>query len=102
MKPATIISLLIAFLSAFSPNFWVFAIGRFLLGLLAPGTVVMFFVVTSEMTGSRYRPLAGIILWFFFTIGLVILGLVAMSVQTWKMLMVYSTAPYLVLLIFIL
>ncbi|XP_066936713.1 solute carrier family 22 member 15-like [Clytia hemisphaerica] len=101
MKPATIISLLIAFLSAFSPNFWVFAIGRFLLGLLAPGTVVMFFVVTSEMTGPRYRPLAGIILWFFFTIGLVILGLVAMSVPTWKMLMVYSTAPYFVLLIFI-
>ena len=102
MKPATIISMLIAFLSAFSPNFWVFAFSRFLLGLLAPGTIAMFFVVTSEITGPRYRPLAGIILWFFYTVGLVIVGLVGMKIHTWKMLMVYSTAPYFIILPFIL
>lgn len=101
MKPATIIVMIIAFLSSFSPNYWVFAVSRFLIGLLAPGTVVMFFVLTSEMVGSKYRPFMGIILWFFFTVGLVILGLVAMKVKTWKMLMIYSTAPYLIFLPFL-
>lgn len=98
VMPCTVSAFLVAFLSSFSPNFWVFGITRLLLGFFAPGTTVMFFIIASEMVGPKFRPLAGIMLWLFFTLSLIIVGFVAMHVRTWKMLMIYSTAPYLILL----
>lgn len=96
--PCTVCAMVVAFLSSFSPTFWVFGVTRFLLGFFAPGTVVMFFIIVSEMVGPKFRPLAGITLWLFFTLSLIIVGVVAMYVRQWKMLMVYSTAPYMILL----
>ena len=98
MVPCTLLAIIVAFLSSFATHYWLFAISRFIIGFAAPGTITMFFVVASESVGPRYRPITGITLWIFFTLSLVILGVVAMHVREWKWLMIYSTAPYFILL----
>jgi len=49
------------------------------------------------MVSTKHRPAAGIILWFFFTVAISFQGVLAMYVREWKYLMLYSTAPYLIL-----
>ncbi|XP_065678619.1 organic cation transporter-like protein isoform X2 [Hydra vulgaris] len=94
MIPCNIIVISVAFVSAFSPTYWLFACSRFVVGFFGSINIAMMFILSSELVGLRYRPAAGIILWFFFTLALVMLGLVAMKVRKWKMLMIFSTAPY--------
>ncbi|XP_002154920.2 solute carrier family 22 member 15 [Hydra vulgaris] len=92
--PCNIVVISVAFVSAFSPTYWLFACSRFVVGFFGGTTLAIMFILSSELVGSRYRPTAGIVLWFFFTFALVMLGLVAMKVRKWKMLMIVSTAPY--------
>jgi len=101
MIPCLLVSMLVAFLSSFSPSYWWFAMSRFIIGLCGPGTVSLFFLVSSEMVSTKHRPGSGIILWFFFTIAVSFQGVLAMYVREWKYLMLYSTAPYLILVPFI-
>lgn len=96
--PCFIIGIAAALLSSFSPSYEWFAASRFIIGLLSPGTMIVYFIVASEMTTTRHRSFTGVSLWIFYTIALVILGVVAMHVRQWKWLMLYSTAPYFVLM----
>ena len=58
------------------------------------------FVMASEFVGTKYRPLSGIILWAFFTVALIILGVQAYFIREWKKLFIISTVPYVFVLAF--
>jgi len=89
------ISITVAFFSSFSPSYSWFVLSRFLRGMCTP--IGLFFLMSSEMVSTKHRPAAGIILWFFFTVAISFQGVLAMYVREWKYLMLYSTAPYLIL-----
>ena len=61
---------------------------------------MLMFVLMSEYVGPKWRPFAGITLWLSFAASVVVLGVIAYFVQTWKMLMILTTAPYSFCLIF--
>ncbi len=86
--------MVVGFVSIFSPNFWVFLATRIIVGFFTPGAGVQMFVMASEFVGNKHRPLAGIILWFFFGLALVMLGVKAYFIRKWKMLFIVCTAPY--------
>ena len=90
-------TIVMAFISSFSTAYWQFALSRFVIGFTASVIIPLMFVIASELVGTKYRAATGINLWIWFTLALVIMGVVAMYVRTWKMLMIFSTAPYFVL-----
>ena len=94
--------ILVSFLSAFSPNFAVFAVCRLVVGLFKPGTVVGAYVVSGELVGPRYRPLAGTLMWILFAVSLVLTGVKAYFVREWKTLMIICSAPYAFVFLFFL
>ena len=85
---------LTGFLSAFSPNFTLFVVCRFVLGVFRPGTIIGAYVVAGELLGPRYRPAAGTALWVLFSASLVLTGVKAYFIREWKMLVIACSAPY--------
>ena len=98
--PSIAMVIAIGFVSAFSPNFWLFLTTRIIIGFFLPGNGVLMFVMASEFVGERYRPMCGILLWAAFTLGLVILGVQAYFIREWKTLLIVCTAPYIFVLAF--
>jgi len=96
LVPSQVILVTVGLINAFSPNLTVYIITRFIIGFFIPGIMVSTFVLASEFVGPKYRPLAGILLWGFFALGLIILGTQAYFVRTWKILTIICTAPYIV------
>lgn len=99
LYPCLMTTLLVGLLSAFMPEIYSFVVCRFVIGFFAPGAGVQMFILISEFVGYKYRPMAGILLWFFFTIGLCLLGLKAYFIRQWKLLMIVCTAPYLFMIV---
>lgn len=81
LYPCLMTTLLVGLLSAFMPEIYSFVVCRFVIGFFAPGAGVQMFILISEFVGYKYRPMAGILLWFFFTIGLCLLGLKAYFIR---------------------
>jgi len=92
---------IISFLSAFSPNFATFAVCRFIVGFLKPGTVVGAWVVAGELLGPKYRPAAGAAMFILFSVSLIITGVKAYFIREWKILVIACSAPYLIGCVFV-
>ena len=97
---STFMMLLCSLVAPFVNNIYAFIVMRFLVGFFIPGGAIIMFILISEIVGSSRRALAGIILWFFFTFSLCLLGLTAYFIREWKTLFLVCTAPYFVLLLF--
>ena len=98
--PSLAMVMLIGFGSSFLPSYWPFLVSRFIVGFFTPGCGVQMFVLASEFVGPKYRAFAGTILWFFFGVALMLLGLKPYHIRTWKMLLIASTVPYIFVLAF--
>ncbi|XP_066923418.1 solute carrier family 22 member 3-like [Clytia hemisphaerica] len=84
-------------LSAYMPDSSLFITLRFLTGFFVGG--IGSFVMITEVTGEKWRPFAGNLLWIFYAIALCILPLKAYFIDSWKVLVVVCSAPYLILLL---
>ncbi|WAR08259.1 ORCT-like protein [Mya arenaria] len=82
-----------AFGSAFAPNYGAFVIFRFVQGASNSGIFMSLFVIGVELVGPSYRVAAGIIIEFFWCIGLFLLCLVAYFVRTWNILLLVLACP---------
>ena len=100
LLPSITAIIVIGFLSSFSPNFTTYIIARILIGFFIPGGAVQMFVLISEYVGPKWRPAAGITLWLAFSVSVVLLGAIAYYVQKWKILMIITTAPYAICVLF--
>ena len=83
------------FLSAFMPTIALFILFRFIAGFLMVGANC--FIMISEIVGGKYRAPAGNFIWLFLTAGLCLLPLQAYLIDSWKMLIVAGSVPYLVM-----
>lgn len=89
-------ALMMIFMSAgaFSPNLWVYILFRVLTGFTLPGNIVNTFVIITEYTGPKRRPLAGRLQWTTACFGLIIMGITAMYIKSWKILTLTAIVPY--------
>ncbi|XP_065064769.1 organic cation transporter protein-like isoform X2 [Rhopilema esculentum] len=92
--------ILIGFLSAFAPNYPVFAVCRLLVGAFNPGTIIGAVIVSLELVGPAYRPLVGTATAMLFAVSLVLTGIKAYFIRTWKILMIACSAPYMLVCVF--
>ena len=92
--PSLLIVLLVTFAMTFAKAFWIVAVCRFIGGFFEVGCLMPMFVLATELVGPEKRALAGIIVWFYFTAALMILGLIAYFVRNWRTLMILSSAPW--------
>uniref|UniRef100_A0A3B3T283 Solute carrier family 22 member 3 n=1 Tax=Paramormyrops kingsleyae TaxID=1676925 RepID=A0A3B3T283_9TELE len=88
----------IGILMAISPNYVSLLVFRFLHGLGVKGGWVAGYVLITELVGVEYRRTVGIIYQMFFSIGLLILPLIAYLITDWRWLQVAFSAPYLIFL----
>ncbi|XP_066553557.1 solute carrier family 22 member 2 [Amia ocellicauda] len=81
-------------LVAVSPNYIALLVFRTLYGLGVKGGWVAGYVLITELVGVEYRRTVGILYQMFFSIGILILPLVAYLISDWRWLQVAITAPY--------
>ena len=98
--PAMFCLCLVTLLSVFAPTIEWFLASRFLVGFLRSGTSVFMMLVASELTGNRYRPLAGSTLRMILPIANCVMGVQAYYVDGWKNLFILCSAPYLLTVFF--
>ncbi len=98
--PSLLIVLVVTFATAFAKAFWIVAVCRFIVGFFEAGCFLSMFVMATELVGPEKRALAGTLVWFYFTAGLMILGLMAYFVRNWRTLLILSSAPWIFVLAF--
>jgi len=92
--PSLFFLCLFGLLSTFSPSIEWFLLCRFIVGFLRSGTSVFMMLIAAELTGSKYRPMAGTSLRMILPIANCVLGLQAYYATTWAMLSILCSAPY--------
>lgn len=75
--------LLIQVLIALSPNYYLFAVGRFVVGLLVPGGITAF-ILFCEITGPFQRSLLTVFVSAMFGLAYAPLALVAYLLPNWR------------------
>ncbi|XP_010399523.1 solute carrier family 22 member 3 [Corvus cornix cornix] len=84
---------------AFSPNFTVFLIFRFLQGMFGKGTWMTCYVLVTEIVGSDQR-IVGIVIQIFFTLGIIILPGIAYLIPTWQGIQLAISLPNFLFLLY--
>ncbi|XP_065069179.1 solute carrier family 22 member 3-like isoform X2 [Rhopilema esculentum] len=92
--------MLLGFISAFSPSFEFYIAMRVIMGFVIVGNIVYPFIIISEYVGPKRRAFAGMTIWFAASASIIVLGVVAIFVRTWKELTIICTAPFLMTLLF--
>lgn len=98
--PSMFLLCFVGSISVFVPNIEWFLVTRFLVGVFRSGTSVFMILIASELTGSKYRPVAGSTLRMILPIANCILGVQAYYIQGWKLLFVVCAAPYIITVCF--
>ncbi|XP_072037058.1 organic cation transporter protein-like [Amphiura filiformis] len=78
---------------AFSPNITAYIIFRFVLGMANIGVFMMAFVLGTEFVGPSKRMLAGVGIQLVFSIGYMLLALLAFFIRDWWILQLVISAP---------
>ncbi|NXQ52097.1 S22A3 protein, partial [Anthoscopus minutus] len=84
---------------AFSPNFTVFLIFRFLQGMFGKGTWMTCYVIVTEIVGSDQR-IVGIVIQIFFTLGIIILPGISYLIPTWQGIQLAISLPNFLFLLY--
>ena len=100
LYPTVLIIITVGFASAFATKYWQFLVSRFVVGAMIYGIYLPLFIMSGEFVGPRYRPLSQTVIWFAFTVVLLVLALMAFFVRTWRTLMILCTAPWIFVLAF--
>eukprot|EP00112_Aurelia_sp_Birch-Aquarium-sp1_P010677 Seg2274.3 transcript_id=Seg2274.3/GoldUCD/mRNA.D3Y31 product="Organic cation/carnitine transporter 4" protein_id=Seg2274.3/GoldUCD/D3Y31 len=99
MLVSTIAVMVFNIIGAFSPSLWMYTMFRFLTGFFIPGNVVNTFVIITEYVGPKKRPLAGRAQWTTACVGIIIMGITAIYVKSWKILTITAMAPYFIIVL---
>ncbi|XP_041831248.1 solute carrier family 22 member 2-like [Melanotaenia boesemani] len=80
------------------PNYISILVLRVILGFSVKGGWMATYVLLTEIVGVKYRRTVGILYQMFFSIGLLILPLLAYYITDWRWLQIVTTAPYVLFL----
>ncbi|XP_069100955.1 organic cation transporter protein-like isoform X2 [Argopecten irradians] len=86
--------------TAWSVNYYMFTVLRFLQGMFSRGVYIPAFVLGIELVGPTKRQYAGFLLNFFYSGGSVLLAGIGYGFRHWKYIQIVSTAPLLLSLIY--
>ena len=107
-KPDTVgclmLTLACRMLISLSPNVFVYMLGRFLLSCATVNWYTILCIFAIENVGPSKRTLAGLSVYFFWTVGYVILAGIAYFVQNWRtrnFIYLVFTVPYLLHICFL-
>ena len=73
---------------------------RFFVGVFEGGSVLTMFVLAAELVGPAKRALSSTLVWFYFALALMVLGLKAFFIREWRMLCIISSVTFLFVLVF--
>uniref|UniRef100_A0A665V5B4 Solute carrier family 22 member 3 n=1 Tax=Echeneis naucrates TaxID=173247 RepID=A0A665V5B4_ECHNA len=85
-------------LVAVSPNYVSLLVFRTLYGFGVKGGWVAGYVLITELVGVEFRRTVGVIYQMFFSVGILLLPLLAYFITDWRWLQVVITVPYIVFL----
>jgi len=86
--------------TAFVPDYVTYCILRFITGVSGMGQFLIVFVWGVEATGKKYRTLIGCLYQAFFSLGSILLGVVAYYVRSWRALHLILGLPMFLPLVF--
>ncbi|XP_051952012.1 solute carrier family 22 member 6-A-like [Xyrauchen texanus] len=87
--------------AAFAPNFYIYVLLRFVVGMTVSAVIMNAFVLGTEWTGPKKRMLAGVITDYFFGFGYILLAGVAYLIRDWRKLQLAISAPGFLFLFYI-
>ncbi|XP_076844265.1 solute carrier family 22 member 16 isoform X2 [Brachyhypopomus gauderio] len=83
---------------AFTGNYYLFMVMRFLLAMASSGYLVVVFVYVTEFTGSRVRTWTSMHVHASFAVGIMVVALVGYLVRVWwlyQLILTLTTCPFL-------
>ncbi|XP_038905783.1 organic cation/carnitine transporter 4-like [Benincasa hispida] len=79
--------------TAFSPNYYIYTLLRFLTGFSTGGVGLCAFVLATEPIGPTKRGIAGMSTFYFFSSGIAALSAIAYVFKSWRHLYIASSLP---------
>ncbi|XP_035535046.1 solute carrier family 22 member 2-like [Morone saxatilis] len=92
---SNVLNLIAGIVLAVAPNYISILVVRSLFGFGVKGGWMSAYVLLTEIVGVEYRRMVGILYQMFFSIGILILPLLAYFITDWRWLQAVMTAPYL-------
>ena len=87
---------------SFSTNLMMFIILKAACGFFAAGSLMTMVVYCTECISEKKRTLGSMILWTFYSLGGVVLALTSYSTQNWRKLALFTSTPYISVLLILL
>jgi MFS family permease len=98
--PSVIMVMVLTFVMSFVKAVWLILLLRIATGIFEGGSILTMFVLATELVGPTKRALSGTLVWFYFTIALMVIGLKAYFIRDWRWLCIISIVPFVFVVIF--
>ncbi|KAL0964514.1 hypothetical protein UPYG_G00324890 [Umbra pygmaea] len=102
-KPVFLTSLffevVFGYVTAFAPNYLVFALSRLLVGVMNGGMALVCFVLTQEYVGKSYWAMTGTLTNMTFAVGIALFGALGYYIRPWRNLATAANSPGVIFLL---
>ncbi|KAI0240830.1 Solute carrier family 22 member 7 [Lamellibrachia satsuma] len=86
-------SSIVVFMTALANNYYLFTVQRFLLGIFVEGTMISGYVLACELFPAKYRTTAGVLVWIYWPVGMILLAGIAYVTRNWRYLLIVTSLP---------
>lgn len=87
------LEVIFGYVSAFAPNYEIFAMSRFFVGMTNGGMALVSFVLTQEYVGKSFWALTGSLTNLTFAVGIAVFALLGYFIREWRFLAFISNTP---------
>ncbi|XP_075975244.1 organic cation transporter protein-like [Anticarsia gemmatalis] len=95
-----VLEILFVAISAVVPDFWMFLVCRFLIGVMVGGTMLSCYVLFIELCGKSFRPYFIGLQELPFIVSYVTLPIIAYFVRDWRPLQLITSLPWNVVIVY--
>ncbi|KAL7990369.1 hypothetical protein Chor_013799 [Crotalus horridus] len=87
------LDVIFGYVSAFAPNYEIFAVSRFFVGITNGGMSLVSFVLTQEYVGKSFWAMTGSLTNLTFAFGIAVYALLGYYIRDWRLLAFVSNSP---------